>query len=66
MGLNEDEPQQMSLDKKNNRRSGDTGVMTNADAGRASNRCERPTPAGLAWQARREGHPQIKRGGPHR
>jgi hypothetical protein len=63
MGLNEDEPQLMSLVKKYNRRRRVAGVMMKADAGGAGNRGALPTPAGSAWQARREGQSQIKRGG---
>ena len=63
MGLNEDEPQQMSLVKVNNRRRRAPGVRVKADAGSVDNRQPLPTPAGSAWQARRDGQPQIKRGG---
>ena len=62
MGLNEDEPQQMSLDKKYNRSRRVPGVRMKADAGSADNRQPLPSPAGSAWQARRAGQPQIKRG----
>ena len=63
MGLNEDEPQLMSLDIKLNRSRRVTGVMMKADVCVADNRQPAQSPAGSAWQARREGQPQIKRGG---
>jgi hypothetical protein len=66
MGLNEDEPQLMSLVIKYNRRRRVPSVWTKADAGSAGNRGALSTPAGSAWQARREGQSQIKRGGLHR
>ena len=62
MGLNEDEPQLMSLDIKLNRSRRVAGVMTKADVCVADNRQPAQSPAGSAWQARREGQPQIKRG----
>jgi hypothetical protein len=62
MGLNEDEPQPMSLVMKNNRSRRVPGVRTKADAGSTDNRQPLPPPAGSAWQARRAGQPQIKRG----
>ena len=62
MGLNEDEPQLMSLVKTYNRSRRVPGAWTKADAGSADNRQPLPSPAGSAWQARREGQPQIKRG----
>ena len=63
MGLNEDEPQLMSLDIKLNRSRRVAGVMTKADVCVADNRQPAQSPAGSAWQARREGQLQIKRGG---
>jgi hypothetical protein len=63
MGLNEDEPQQMSLDMKRNRSRRVTGVMMKADVCVTDNRWRAQSPAGSAWQARREGQTQIKRGG---
>ena len=62
MGLNEDEPQLMSLDIKLNRSRRVAGVMTKADVCVADNRQPAQSPAGSAWQTRREGQPQIKRG----
>jgi hypothetical protein len=62
MGLNEDEPHQMSLDKVNNRRRRAPGWRVKADADSVDNRQSLSSPAGSAWQARREGQPQIKRG----
>ena len=56
-GLNEDEPQPMSLDKKLNRSRRVTGVMTKADVCGADNRQPPQSPAGSAWQARWEGKP---------
>jgi hypothetical protein len=63
MGLNEDEPQLMSLEIKLNRSRRVAGVMMKADVCTADNRQPVQSPAGSAWQARREGQPQIKRGG---
>jgi len=63
MGLNEDEPQPMSLVIKENRRRRVPSVWMKADAGSAGNCRALSTPAGSAWQARREGQSQIKRGG---
>ena len=63
MGLNEDEPQLMSLEIIMNRSRRVAGVMTKADVCVADNRQPAQSPAGSAWQARREGQPQIKRGG---
>ena len=62
MGLNEDEPQLMSLVRTNNRSRRVPGAWMKADAGSADNRQPLSSPAGSAWQARREGQPQIKRG----
>src|SRR6059036_132408 len=62
MGLNEDEPQLMSLDIKLNRSRRVAGVMTKADVCVADNRQPAQSPAGSAWQARREGQLQIRRG----
>jgi hypothetical protein len=55
-GLNEDEPQRMSLDKIIRSRRV-TGVMTKADVCGADNRQPPQSPAGSAWQARWEGKP---------
>ena len=63
MGLNEDEPQLMSPVKKYDRRRRVDGVTMKADAESAGNRGALSTPAGSAWQARRNGQSQIKRGG---
>ena len=63
MGLNEHEPQLMSLDIKLNRSRRVTGVMMKADVCAADNRQPAQSPAGSAWQARREGQAHIKRGG---
>ncbi len=57
MGLNEDEPQQMSLDMKMNRSRRVTGVMVKADVCARDNRQRAQSPAGSAWQARREDKP---------
>lgn len=62
MGLNEDEPQLMSPVIKQNRSRRVAGVMMKADVCTADNRQPVQPPAGSAWQARREGQPQIKRG----
>ena len=62
MGLNEDEPQLMSLVTKYDRSRRVPGVRMKADAGSADNRQPLSSPAGSAWQARREGQPHIKRG----
>src|ERR1041385_8889812 len=62
MGLNEDEPQLMSPVINQNRSRRIAGVMTKADVCAADNRQPAQSPAGSAWQARREGQPQIKRG----
>jgi hypothetical protein len=62
MGLNEDEPQLMSFVMSKIRRSRVPVVWTKADAASADNRCPLSPPAESAWQARREGQSQIKRG----
>src|ERR1700720_2995291 len=62
MGLNEDEPQLMSLVMTYHRSRRVPGAWMKADAGSADNRQPLPSPAGSAWQARREGQPQIKGG----
>ena len=62
MGLNEDEPQLMSPVMNYHRSRRVAGVMTKADVCAVDNRQSLPSPAGSAWQARREGQPQIKRG----
>jgi hypothetical protein len=66
MGLNEDEPQLMSPEINMNRSRRVAGGMTKADVCAADNRQPAQSPAGSAWQARREGQPQIKRGGRNR
>jgi hypothetical protein len=63
MGLNEDEPQLMSLVTNYIRSRRVPGVRMKADVCAADNRQPAQSPAGSAWQARREGQPQIKRGG---
>src|SRR5438445_6421160 len=52
MGLNEDEPQLMSLVTVHNRSRRVPGAWTKADAGSADNRQPLSSPAGSAWQAR--------------
>src|SRR5206468_6301347 len=54
MGLNEDEPQLMSLDMKLNRSRRVAGAMMKADVCAVDNRQSAQSPAGSAWQARRE------------
>ena len=63
MGLNEDEPQLMSSVTKYTRSRRVPGVRMKADVCAADNRQPAQSPAESAWQARREGQPQIKRGG---
>jgi len=62
MGLNEDEPQLMSPVINYHRSRRVAGMMTKADVCAADNRQPVQSPAGSAWQARREGQLQIKRG----
>ena len=62
MGLNEDEPQLMSLVMTYNRSRRVPGAWTKAEAGSADNRQPLSSPAGSEWQARREAQPQIERG----
>ena len=62
LGLDEDEPQLMSLDRTYNRSRRVPGAWMKAAAGSADNRQPLSSPAGSAWQARRDGQPQIKRG----
>jgi hypothetical protein len=62
MGLNEDEPQLMSPVINYNRSRRVAGVMMKADVCAVDNRQPVQSPAGSAWQARREGQLQIKRG----
>ncbi len=54
MGLNEDEPQRMSLDMIKLRSRRVPGAWTKADVCKLDNRQRLQSPAGLAWQARRE------------
>jgi hypothetical protein len=62
MGLNEDEPQLMSLVMTKFRSRRIPGAWVKADVCAWNNRQCAQSPAGSAWQARREGRPQIKRG----
>jgi hypothetical protein len=62
MGLKEDEPQPMSLEKKLNRRRRVAGVTMKAEVCTVENRQPVQSPAGAAGQARREGKP-AKLGG---
>jgi hypothetical protein len=66
MGLNEDKLQLISLGMTNNRRRRVLGAWMKADAGSDDNRQTLSTPAVSAWQTRRDGQPQIKRGEPSR
>jgi len=63
MGLNEDEPQQMSSVTDNTRSRRVSGAWMKADVCAADNRQPAQSPAESAWQARRDGQSQIKRGG---
>ena len=57
MGLNEDEPQRMSLDMIKLRSRRVPGAWTKADVCKLDNRQRLQSPAGSAWQARREEEP---------
>jgi len=57
MGLNEDEPQRMSLDMIKLRSRRVPGAWTKANVCKLDNRQRLQSPAGLAWQARREDEP---------
>jgi hypothetical protein len=54
----------MSLDMTKSRSRRVPGAWTKAAADSADNRQPLSSPAGSAWQARRQGTPQIKRGDP--
>ena len=66
LGLNEDESQPISPARKKSRSRRVPGAGTKAAADSADDRQPLSSPAGSAWQARRQGTPQIKRGDPRR